>query len=55
MSPLEATLQQVGQVIAANRSTENFLLGGIGALFLLGMLAVFSFTLDQRPTRLIQL
>jgi hypothetical protein len=37
MSPLEATLQQVGQVIAANRRTENFLLIGIGSLFLLGI------------------
>jgi hypothetical protein len=37
MSPLEATLQQVGQVIASNRRTETFLLVGIGALFILGI------------------
>ena len=39
MSPLEATLQQIGQVIAANRRTENFLLIGIGSLFLLGIVS----------------
>jgi hypothetical protein len=37
MTPLEATLQQVGGVIAQNRRTETFLLGGIGLLFAVGV------------------
>jgi hypothetical protein len=39
MAPLEATLQQISQVIAANRRTEIFLLSGIGILFGLGIVS----------------
>src|ERR1700721_2380238 len=39
MTPLEATLQQVGIVIADNRRTENFLLAGIGILFTVGIVS----------------
>lgn len=39
MTPLELTLQQVGTVIAQNRRTENFLLGGIGILFAVGIVS----------------
>jgi hypothetical protein len=46
VTPLEATLQQVKDVIAANRRTEIFLLIGIGALFSVGIVSALKILID---------